>query len=168
MSCIVGIDPGSLNLGYGVLHAEGSRLRHLEHGCLRAPKSQPLHRRLALLHVQLTDVLERHAPDEIVIERVFAARNLASALTLGQARGMILLAVGERELALAEYAPAEVKKAVTGSGRASKEQVSAMVGRLLQVTVDPKEHDASDALALAICHAAARGFERSLAARISS
>ena len=168
MSCIVGIDPGSLRLGYGVLHAEGSRLRHIEHGCLKAPKSQPLYRRLALLHEQLVEVLERHAPDEIAIERVFAARNLASALTLGHARGMILLAAGMRDLALAEYAPSEVKKAVTGNGRASKERVSAMVGRLLQVSVDPKEHDASDALALAICHAAARGFERSLAARMSS
>lgn len=168
MTCIAGIDPGSLRLGYGILHAEGSRLRHVEHGCLKAPKSQPLHRRLALLHEQLCEVLDRHAPSEVAIERVFAARNLASALTLGHARGMILLSVGARELAVAEYAPAEIKKAVTGNGRASKEQVTAMVGRLLNVTTDPSEHDASDALAMAICHAAALNFQRSLAARSSS
>jgi len=168
VTCIVGIDPGSLRLGYGILRAEGSRLHYLEHGCLKAPRSQPLHRRLALLHEQLCEVLDRHTPTEVAIERVFAARNLASALTLGHARGMILLSVGERELALAEYAPSEIKKAVTGSGRASKEQVSAMVSRLLGVAIDPKEQDASDALAMAICHAAALGFQRSLAARISS
>jgi crossover junction endodeoxyribonuclease RuvC len=168
VTCIVGIDPGSLRLGYGILLAEGNRLRHVEHGCLKAPQSQPLHARLALLYGELCEVLDRHAAHEIVIEKVFAARNLSSALTLGHARGMILLAAGQRQLALAEYAPSEIKKAVTGSGRASKEQVHGMVRRLLGVEIDPRELDASDALAMAICHAAALGFQRSLAARISS
>ena len=160
MTLIVGIDPGSHRLGYAAIEADGQRLRHLAHGTLKAPSREPLHRRLAFLHTRLREVLEetsrldRGKPVEVAIERVFTAKNHASALTLGQARGIILLAVGQCGYALAEYAPAEVKKAVTGNGRASKAQVAAMVGRILGVEVSEKESDSTDALAMAICHAA--------------
>ena len=163
MTLIAGLDPGSLRLGYGVIEARGSSLRAVAHGTLTAPRGQALPARLALLYEQLCSILDRHGPAEMAVEKVFTARNPASALTLGQARGMILLACGQRALPLAEYAPAEIKKAVTGNGRAGKEQVTAMVGRLLALPAPGPEVDAADALAVALCHAAALRLRHSLA-----
>ena len=165
---IAGLDPGSLKLGYGVIEASADRLRHVAHGTLSAPPSEPLYRRLALLYDQLNAVLDEHLPGEVAIERVFMARNVSSALTLGQSRGMILLAAGQRELDLAEYTPAEIKKAVTGNGRANKHQVAAMVGRILQMSITEGEFDSTDALSIAICHAAVVQTRRSLAGRMGS
>jgi len=158
MTRILGLDPGSIHMGYGVVEASAGRLRHLDHGTLSAPRSWAVARRLAALHAGLEEVLDRHRPDSVAIERVFTARNVASALTLGQARGTALLAVGQRELDLAEYAPGAVKLAVVGHGRASKEQVAQMVGRLLGIGTDGMGRDSSDALAIAICHS--HGLER--------
>lgn len=163
MRTVLGIDPGSLNLGYGVVRVSGSKLEHLAHGCLKAPRSMAVAERLAKLHRELSDILDAHAPDAVAIERVFTARNPKSALTLGQARGAILVAVGERKLPLAEYAPAEVKLAVGGHGSCSKEQLARMAGRIVGVSLDDAGPDASDALAIAICHAQAMGREEWLA-----
>lgn len=165
---IAGLDPGSLKLGYGVIEASAGRLRHVAYGTLSAPRSQPLHRRLAILYDQLNEMLDEHLPDEVAIEKVFTAKNVSSALTLGQSRGMILLAVGRREVKLAEYAPAEIKKAVTGNGRAEKHQLAAMVGRILQINIASGEFDSTDALSIAICHAAVLQTARSLAGRMGS
>ncbi len=174
MSLIVGLDPGSQRMGYAVIEADGGRLKHLTHGTLKAPTGKPLHERLAFLHTRLCEVLEEAcrseatAAVEVAIERVFVAKNQASALTLGQARGIILLVVGQRGFALAEYAPSEIKKAVTGNGRASKAQVASMVSRLLGVEVDEHDPDSTDALAMAICHAANLQTQRSLAGRLGA
>jgi crossover junction endodeoxyribonuclease RuvC len=153
MSVVLGLDPGSIKLGYGVVESRAGRLQHLAHGTLTAPRSLTLPRRLARLFDQLTAVLDEHPPDAVGLERVFTARNPAAALTLGQARGMILLAMGQRDLEVAEYAPGEVKLAVGGSGRSSKEQVAALVARLLGVKLAEATADSTDALAIAICHA---------------
>ena len=172
MTLIVGLDPGSIRLGYAVIEITHGKLRHLSHGTLSASRSQPLHERLALLYSKLSGVFEEYSQMteattmDVSIEKVFVARNFASALTLGQARGMILLAVGQRGCGLAEYAPAEIKKAVTGSGRASKEQVATMVSRILGIRISGEKSDSTDALAAAICHAANLQTERSLAGRI--
>jgi crossover junction endodeoxyribonuclease RuvC len=163
VTLIAGLDPGSLQLGYGIIEARGSRLATVAHGTLCARRSEPLPQRLARLYEELCAVLDRHGPTELAVEKVFTARNPAAAMTLGQARGMILLACGQRGLPLAEYAPAEIKKAVTGNGRAGKEQVAAMVGRLLQLPVADLTSDATDALAVAVCHAAALRLRQSLA-----
>ncbi len=162
---IAGVDPGSLRLGYGVIEASSGRLRHLAHGTLIASSSQPLHERLALLYDQLDAVLEEFNPEEVAIEKVFTAKNMASALVLGQSRGMILVAAGRRRLPVAEYSPAQIKKAVTGNGRASKAQVASMVGRILQVVLSREEPDSTDALSIAICHAAVLQTRHSLAHR---
>ena len=155
MAVLLGLDPGSHRLGYGVVEAEGNRLRYRAHGTLVATRSHPLHRRLSQLYSALCEILSEHGPESVAIEKVFVAKNVASALTLGHARGMILLAAGQREMGLAEYSPAEIKKAVTGHGRASKEQVATMVCRILRVSRLDDDPDGTDALAVAVCHAAA-------------
>ena len=158
MTRILGLDPGSIHMGYGVIEASAGRLRHLDHGTISAPRESVLPLRLATIFAGLQEVLERHRPEAVAIERVFSARNVASALTLGHARGAVLLAIGQRQLALAEYSPSEVKLAVVGHGRATKQQVARMVGRLLAIGTDTMGQDASDALAIAICHS--HGLDR--------
>lgn len=163
MTVVLGLDPGSIRLGYGVVEVRGGRVRHLGHDTLRAPRALPLPRRLALLHEGLVDVLARWKPHAVSLEKVFLARNAATALTLGQARGMILLTVGQMELELAEYSPGAVKLAVGGHGRSRKEDVAAMIGRLLGVSLEGSSPDSTDALALALCHVHHMDRERILA-----
>jgi crossover junction endodeoxyribonuclease RuvC len=163
MTVVLGLDPGSISLGYGLIELRGGSVRHLAHGEIRASKSMALPRRLALLHTGLAEVLDRYEPAQVSLERVFLARNPAAALTLGQARGMILLAVGQRELTLAEYSPGAVKLAVGGHGRSRKEEVATMVGRLLGVSLAGSSSDSTDALALALCHVHHMDRERMLA-----
>lgn len=146
---VLGIDPGSRHTGYGVVEANGSSFRLLACGTLSPGDGLPLAVRLATIHAGLVDVLRRTTPDAVSVEDVFHAVNARSALILGQARGAALAAAAGVDVH--EYAAAEIKKAVTGNGRAQKEQVSRMVGMLLGTTVPGDEH-ACDALAAAICH----------------
>lgn len=164
MAIVLGIDPGSIQLGWGVVESRGSQLVHLGHGTLAAPRSWPLPRRLARLYDGLAGVLEEFAPEGVGVEKVYTHRNPATALTLGQARGVVMLAVGQRELELAEYAPSEVKLAVCGHGHGQKSQVAAMVARLLSLRLDPDtSRDSTDALAVAICHTHGRRQQRLVA-----
>ncbi|MBZ0111257.1 MAG: crossover junction endodeoxyribonuclease RuvC [Thermoanaerobaculia bacterium] len=151
---ILGIDPGSRFTGYGVLETSGSKNRLLDQGRISCRPSDPLVTRLTVLARELRQVVEAWHPDVAVLETPFQGVNPRSLIVLAQARGAILLALGDLELAVAEYTPAQIKMAVTGSGRAEKLQVSRMVGMLL--TVDPKTltADAADALAAALCHGA--------------
>jgi crossover junction endodeoxyribonuclease RuvC len=158
---ILGIDPGSNATGYGVIEREGNRLRHVAHGTLR-PRGGSLEVRLYQLYDALCEVARHHEPDVAAVERVFVAQSARSALVLGQARGAVLAALGSLAVPVTEYAPAEVKQAVTGSGRADKRQVALMVRRLLGLDQLP-ESDAADALAAAIGHAQA-GALRALGA----
>lgn len=151
---ILGIDPGSSATGYGLVERRGSRVVHVAHGTLRPPRGAVLADRLAFLHAALWALLEERAPDCVAIERVFVAASPRAALVLGHARGVALAAAAGRRLLVAEYAPSEVKLAVTGSGAAEKPQVQAMVRRLLLLAVLPPR-DAADALAIALCHAQA-------------
>jgi crossover junction endodeoxyribonuclease RuvC len=149
---ILGIDPGSIATGFGVVDQDGSRLRHVASGVIR-PGAGELAERLARIHEGLETLVQLHAPDNAALEAVFVSRNPRSALQLGHARGVALVVCGRAGLATAEYAPSTVKGAVAGYGRADKPQVQAMVQRLLGLASAPAR-DAADALAVAICHAA--------------
>lgn len=146
---VLGIDPGSRHTGYGVVEIQGSSLRLLACGTLTPGDRLPLAVRLASIHSGLVEVIQRTAPIAVAVEDVFHAVNARSALVLGQARGAALAAAAGVEVH--EYAAAEIKRAVTGSGRAQKEQVARMVGMLLGGAIPGDEH-ACDAVAAAICH----------------
>ena len=150
---IFGIDPGSIRTGYGCVQTDGSRHRLITCGALSAPAGSSLPERLRTMHDGLTRALHDTAPDCVVIENLFYARNVRSALTLGHARGVAVLAAVQANLPVLEYTPAEIKQAVVGYGRAEKPQIQRMVALLLHLETPPSPHDAADALAVAICHA---------------
>ena len=149
---ILGIDPGSNATGYGVVDHVGGKLVHITHGVLRPPKSTATADRLAFIHRGLLEIVSEFAPDATAIESIFVAANARSALVLGQARGVALAALGVSGLAVSELSAREVKKAVVGTGSATKRQIQAMVKRLLELEKAPPS-DAADALAIAICQA---------------
>lgn len=152
---ILGIDPGSRVTGWGLLDASGWEIRFVAHGVLRAGEEAALGPRLARLAQGLRHVIEEHGAEVVALEQVFAAKNARSALVLGHARGALLLTASEAGLPVHEYTATEVKSAVTGTGRAEKEQVRAALALQLGLKELPRPLDASDALAIAICHAAA-------------
>ena len=149
---ILGLDPGLGTTGWGLIRADGNRLSHIANGQIRTDASMPLPRRLALLHGAIVEVIRGHQPQGAAVEEVLGNSNAQSTLKLGQARGMALLAAAQAELVVGEYHPSIVKKAVVGTGGAAKEQVQAMVARLLP-GVKLTGADAADALAVAITHA---------------
>lgn len=149
---IIGLDPGLRATGWGVILAEGNRLRHLGHGTIRTNPDEDLAYRLRQVHDALTAVLAEWQPQTAAVEETFVNKNPSSTLKLGQVRGVILLAPAQIGLPVAEYAPNAVKKAVVGVGHAEKEQIHAMVRRLLP-GIEVKGADEADALAVAICHA---------------
>lgn len=155
---IFGIDPGSIRTGYGCVQTDGSRHRLVICGALATPAGASLPDRLRRIHAGLTDLLADTRPDCVVVENLFHARNVRSALVLGHARGVAVLAAVQAGLPVFEYAPAEIKQAVVGHGRAEKGQVQRMIALLLGLETAPSPHDAADALAVALCHAhAGRG-----------
>ena len=163
---ILGIDPGLRNTGWGVIEAEGSRLSFVACGTLHSDAAATLAERLRQLHQGLCGVIATHAPGEAAVEETFVNRDPQSALKLGQARGIALLAPALAGLSVAEYSANLVKKTVVGAGHAEKAQVAMMV-RVLLPKCDAKSADAADALAVAICHAQHRGA-RALAARVAT
>ncbi len=148
---ILGIDPGTLVCGYGVVDLDGSDMKVVDFGVVRSPR-RPLHERLHIIHQGLVSVIARHAPDVVAVEGVFHGINPRTALKIGEGRGVALLAAAAAGLEVAEYAPASVKKAVVGTGRAQKSQVQQMVRVILALPDIPQPEDAADALAVAICH----------------
>jgi crossover junction endodeoxyribonuclease RuvC len=149
---IFGIDPGSDRTGYGCIESAGSRHRLIICGSLTAPARATFPDKLMAIHAGLVALLARHQPDCVAVENIFYARNVRSALKLGHARGVALLAASEAGLPVVEYAPAEIKRAIVGYGRAEKNQMQQMVKLLLGLAEAPSPHDAADALAVAICH----------------
>ncbi len=147
----LGIDPGSQITGFGVLEKNGTRIRHIHSGFVRLTPSPSLALRLKHLHQTLQKVIEDHGPADLAVEKVFFAKNVQSALTLGHVRGVVLLTAVESGLEVFEYSPLEIKQAVTGYGRADKNQVQEMVKVLLGVP-SVQNQDVSDALAAGICH----------------
>ena len=150
---VLGIDCGGEYTGYGVVEMDaGGRLCCLVCGAIKLSPREALPRRLSRIFTELGDVIARHQPDEVAIEDVFYALNVKSALKLGQVRGVAMLAAAVAGLEVAEYSPLTIKSSVVGYGRAEKQQVQHMVTRLLDLEVPPEPMDASDALAIAICH----------------
>jgi crossover junction endodeoxyribonuclease RuvC len=148
---VLGIDPGTASTGYGVVRAHGSRLEALEEGVIQTTPDLALERRLALIHARVGELIERHSPAAVAIEELYFGANVRTAFAVGQARGVVLLAAGQRGIPSRSYTPQQVKGAVCGHGRAGKEQVAKMVARLLKLGADPISDHAADALAVAIC-----------------
>jgi crossover junction endodeoxyribonuclease RuvC len=150
---VLGIDCGTEYTGYGVVElCEIGKLKCLAWGAIKVPARDPMPVRLKAIYQQLSRVIREYAPDNVAIEDVFFAVNVKSALKLGQVRGVAMLAAASAKLEVAEYAPLSIKSAVVGYGRADKQQVQHMVTQLLGLTEVPTPEDASDALAIAICH----------------
>jgi crossover junction endodeoxyribonuclease RuvC len=150
---IFGIDPGSERTGYGCIEsAAGGRHRLVICGSLSAPSRATFPEKLMVIHAGLKALLERHRPECVAVEDIFYARNVRSALKLGHARGVALLAASEAGLPVVEYSPAEIKRAIVGYGRAEKQQVQRMIRILLGMDAPPSPHDVADALAVAVCH----------------
>ncbi len=150
---VLGVDPGTAILGYGVVATEGEALEAVEFGVLTTQASLPLTSRLLVLFEGLTEIIERVSPTEVAVEQLFFSRNVQSAFAVGQARGVALLAAGRRGIPVSEYTPQQVKQAVAGYGKATKAQVQSMVQLMLSLKEIPQPDDAADALAIAICHA---------------
>ena len=166
---IFGIDPGSERTGYGCVDSDGRRHRLVVFGTIAPPAHATFPERLSIIHAGLAALLAEHHPDCVAIENVFHAKNVRSALKLGHARGVALLAACQAGMAVAEYAPAEIKRAVVGFGRAEKPQVGAMIKLLLGLDAVPAPHDAADALAVAICHVnSSHGAIAETAARLAA
>ena len=149
---VFGIDPGSARTGYGCVQSDGTRHRLIACGAIASPVSNSFPQKLHNIHAELAMLIARHRPDCVVIENLFHAVNARSALKLGHARGVAMLAAVEAGVPIFEYTPAEVKQSVVGYGRAEKGQVQSMVQLLLGLSAPPTPHDASDALAIAVCH----------------
>jgi len=150
---VLGIDCGTELTGFGVVDAGASaKLLCIDFGAIRVSPREPMPRRLERIHYGLVKLIRQHQPEQIAIEDVFYALNVKSALKLGQVRGVAMLAAAEAGLEVTEYAPLSIKSAVVGYGRADKSQVQFMVTRLLELVEPPEPEDASDALAIAICH----------------
>lgn len=163
---VFGIDPGSVRTGYGCVDSDGTRHKLVACGALTGGTRAAFAARLQTMHHGLLTELRRLSPDCVAIESLFHAHNVKSALALGHARGVALLAAVEAGVPLVEYAPAEIKMAVTGYGRAEKSQLQRMVQLLLGLEAPPTPHDAADALAVAICHLHAARSPREAAAPV--
>jgi crossover junction endodeoxyribonuclease RuvC len=170
---ILGIDPGTAIMGYGLVESGvvdsaprqrastgGDNLRMLEYGALHTPANAPLFERLPMLYKGIMDLLAEYKPDGLALEQLFFNRNVTTALSVGHARGVVILAAAHSSVPVSEYTPLQVKQAVVGYGRATKEQVQAMVKVLLNMDHIPRPDDAADALAVAICHIHSAAFAK--------
>ena len=149
---IIGIDPGLINTGWGLIEVEGNVIRHIDHGLIKIKTSDDIAVRLLNIYEALILILSKHMPDEASIEKTFVNKNPNSSLKLGHARGVILLALAKKKLKCFEYAPNQIKKSIVGQGHADKDQIATMVTMLLSKKIEGTS-DVSDALAIAITHA---------------
>ena len=152
---VLGIDPGTAACGYGIVHTSDGRLRAVDHGSWRTSARERPEVRLRTIFEGVAGLIELHTPDAVALEESFVGADARIALSVGQARGAVLVAAARAEIACAEYAPARVKQAVCGYGRAEKQQVQRMVKAILGLEAEPTPTHAADALAVAICHALA-------------
>ena len=150
---ILGIDPGTATMGWGVIRQEGPRLCYVQHGAIRTPSTWEMPRRLGRLFDGVAELARGYRPEAVAIEELFFNTNVSTAMTVGQARGVAILAAYRAGVPIAEYTPLEVKQAVTSYGGAEKRQVQEMVKSLLKLPEIPRPDDAADGLALGICHA---------------
>ena len=161
---VLGIDPGTATTGYGLVgETPSGGLKALTYGVISTPPDMSMPERLLMLYRHLKDILLLHQPETGAVEKLFFQRNVTNALSVGQARGVVLLAMAEVGLPIGEYTPMEVKQAICGYGGADKSQVQQMVRALLNLDEIPRPDDAADALAVAICHLNSSRYQRALA-----
>jgi crossover junction endodeoxyribonuclease RuvC len=153
MRTVIGIDPGLASTGWGVVRFDGSRFLHIGHGVVKTDPETPLPQRLRIIHSAIKKLLTKYAPTEAGVEELFFSKNTSSAMQVAHARGVVLLALGERGIPVGCYSPQHVKQAVIGRGKADKDQVQRLVGVVLGLAEVPGPDHAADALAIAICHA---------------
>ncbi len=161
---VLGIDPGTASTGFGVVGDAGSRLCAFDHGVIETDPRGRLERRLTAIHARVLQLIDAHTPDAVAIEELFFGANARTAFAVGQARGVVLLAAGQRGLPPRSYTPQAVKAAVCGHGAANKDQVARMVAQLLGLSDPPAPDHAADALAVAICHLNRAPFARAVSA----
>ena len=152
---VIGIDPGTASCGFGIVHEKGGRLRAIDHGWWQTPAAQRLELRLKTIFDGVAELIAAHRPDAVALEESFVGVDARTALSVGQARGAVMVAAANAGIDCAEYPPARVKQLVCGYGRAEKQQVQKMVTAILSLDAPPTPSHASDALAVAICHALA-------------
>lgn len=155
---IIGIDPGTQITGYGIIKVTGNSYQAIDYGCIRPPSKFKLTDRYLVIFNAIEEILDKFTPDAFIIETQYVNKNVQSAIKLGMARGIAILAAKKRNISVFEYAPTKAKLAVVGNGSASKSQVQKMVQCLLNLAEPPTPEDASDALSLAICHAHAAKY----------
>ncbi len=160
---ILGIDPGTARLGYGVIDADDTYVP-VDFGIIETTSAAPMHERLLDLHTELVRLISVHSPDVMAIEQLFFSRNVTTAIAVGQARGVAMLSAAQVGIGLVEYTPAEIKQAISGYGNADKQQVQAMVQILLSLEEIPHPDDAADALAVALCHGQSYAYQDRIAA----
>ena len=154
MRVVMGIDPGLAHTGFGVVRVAGSNMTAIDGGTIEAPAGEPAEQRLRRIHESVCELIDWHSPESVALESLYFGKNVRSAIAVGQARGVIMLAAASRELGCFDYTPQAVKLSVCGTGSAAKDQVKHMVGVLLGLPVAPPSDHAADALAVAVCHAA--------------
>lgn len=154
---ILGLDPGTATTGYGIVRYQQQRLTGIVYGTIITPPEMRMSARLNTIYEELGGIITQFKPDEVAIEKLFFGRNTTTAITVGQARGILLLQAERHGLPVGEYTPMQVKQALVGYGLAEKRQVQEMVARILHLSELPRPDDAADALAIAICHAHFRG-----------
>jgi crossover junction endodeoxyribonuclease RuvC len=150
---VLGIDPGIAIMGFGFIDKSGHRLTPVQYGCIETAAGTPTEIRLKQIYESACNLLDEYKPDTVAVEKLFFNKNVTNAFSVGQARGVFILAAAQRGLPIGEYTPMQVKQAVVGYGSAEKRQVQEMVKMLLKLTAVPKPDDVADALAVAICHA---------------
>lgn len=160
---ILGIDPGTAITGYGLVRSDDEALSLVDYGVITTPSDRAMPERLQMIFRELTSLISKHRPSEVALEELFFAKNVRTALSVGQARGVAILAAAEAGLKVHEYTPLEVKQAVVGYGRATKNQIQQMAKMLLGLDFVPQPDDAADAIALAICHIHSARLEAILA-----
>ncbi len=149
---VLGIDPGTVTMGYGVIETGVDEITLVDYGALNTPTRSPIGERLSYLYNRLLEIISRHQPDAVAVEQPFMSKNVRSALAIGRAQAIAMLAAANRGIPVYEYAPTEIKQRVTDYGASSKEQIQEMVRLQLGLSQVPEPNDAADALAVAICH----------------
>jgi len=149
---ILGIDPGTATTGFGVVDREYNNCKAVDYGIIETTPDLDMPERLKRIHEGICWLIEEYQPDELVVEELFFNRNVTTAITVGQARGVVLLAAAQHNIPTSEYTPMQVKQAITGYGGADKKQVQMMVKNILKLATIPRPDDAADALAIAVCH----------------
>ena len=167
MQVVMGVDPGAANLGFGIVRVEGNHMVALDGGVVETTPELPMERRLERIHEALGELIAWHEPRALAIEQVYFGKNVVSAMAVGQASGVAMLAAAQRGVACFAYTPQAIKMAVCGSGAADKRQVQRMVGSLLSLPEPPTPDHAADALAVAICHGGSAGHRQAVATAVT-